>query len=36
MATGSAKSAADSRRKAFAALYETLPPSLEDDGMAAV
>jgi hypothetical protein len=31
VATGSAKSAADSRRKAFAALYETLPPSLEDD-----
>ncbi|CAL1167588.1 unnamed protein product [Cladocopium goreaui] len=30
VATGSAKSAADSRRKAFAALYETLPPSLEE------
>ena len=37
MATGSARSAVDSRRKAFAALYETLPPSLEDaDGLAAL
>eukprot|EP00435_Cladocopium_sp_Y103_P062192 s444_g23.t2 len=30
VATGSGKATADSRRKAFAALYETLPPSLEE------